>query len=121
MVDGYLIEIEMTEHGYPTRLPGAPRFDWNSPFEFSLQFGTLALMARFIRSSALIPISRKLDFHYLDPCYWSNELVSRGKHESHDDVRDGLFRDTDIQGNRKLQASQIPLRPESMGSKMASR
>ena len=98
MVDGPVIEIEMTEFGYPKKLPLPPRFDWYSPFTFSLQVGTLALMARFIRSFTLIAISSKWNFHYFDPCYWSEELASRGKHESHGDVRDG-----------KLQASQIPL------------
>ena len=104
VVDGPVIEIEMTEHGYPTRMPPTPRFDWNSPFTFSLQVGTLALMARFIRSFTLIAIPSKWNFHYFDPCYWSGERVSRGKYESHVDVRNG-----------KLQASQIPLPSASVG------
>jgi hypothetical protein len=112
VVDGPVIEVEMTEHGYPTKLPRPPRFDWNSPFTFSLQVGTLALMARFIRSLTIIAISSKLNFHYFDPCYWSGELVSRGKYESHVDVRDG-----------KLQASHIPLPSASVGvnNKISSR
>ena len=110
VADSLTIEIEMAENGYPTNLPPPHRLHWNDPFSFPLQIGTIALMARFIRSFTLIAISSKSNCHYFDPCCWLEELVSRGEYESEG-------------GDRKLQASQIPLHSASMGlnNKMASR
>jgi hypothetical protein len=93
-------------------------FEWFDSFGwFSYTIGTFALMARFIRSFTLRATSRNWNFHYLDPFYWMNRLISTRGSESRDDVvaRDGKFGNDDRQGKHKLHPSQTSQPSSSMG------